>query len=209
MSRFIYSREAIPDNIFSKVLDYYLSGEILILEFSFTKRERGWANKNPHEAKKLLIGLLNRTARRQKVEFEVITTGSLGEMFGSDKQVHFHILLLMKNTSRDKVLGVRDSLVRRWERLGNGGRLPQSRTLLQGYASAELSDDYTNRFMSEAVGNQHFDKILYKVGYNLWLQKNNHLFAEAEGLELDKTYSSARARRNKTNQTKFNQNAPC
>ena len=208
MSRFVYSRESIPDNIFSKVLDYYLSGEILILEFSFTKRERDWANQNPHEAKNLLIGMLNRPARKQKVEVEAITTGSLGEMSGAGKQVHFHLLLLMKNTDRNKVIAVRDSLVRRWQYLGNGRRHPQGKTLLQGYSSGDVSDDYTNRFHNESVGNQPFDKILYKVGYNLWLEKNNHLFAEAEGLELSKTYSPARARRNKTNHTEFNQNAP-
>lgn len=194
----------IPNELLTKVLDYYMDGNMIFLDLSFPIRHRAWAKENPQEAVALVESLFKRIARKQKVEFEVITTGSLG----IDTQVHFHIVLLTRITDEKELVQLRDSIVRRWSFVGNRNAHPQVETLIQGYSVGRTGDDYAKSFSKDGIS-RHLDKILYRIGYCLDLSKNNRLFRECDSLKLNRVFTNRRAGRDyKKPQTEFKPERP-
>jgi len=187
--------DGVPQSIHEKLHFGYLTGCILLFDLSFTFARSGWARRNPVDARRALIKTFQRSAKKVKVKFRLITTGITESRPAGNRQVHFHIICIVDEEDRNKVHALQKSILSRWEVIGNGGAAPDPhRPIVEGYACSWTPESYAARkwFDREGYKKGVWDRLLFKARYNLNQTKQDMLFAMYEDLSLERIFSPAK-----------------
>ena len=172
----------VPQEMKDKFLDAFLHGEMLFCEFSFPRS----VSVSSEEAVDKVVKCLRRCAKKTGVSFRIIPTGNLSR---TDKQIHFHLIVLPIDADTNGIERLKDALQKRWAFVANRKHQPTLSTLQQGYSLVSTQEEYSRRLDVDGVENSSFETTAFKWAYNLDHTENDWLFCEDKRLGLDIVYS--------------------